>query len=340
MRREVLSLTIVVPTYIRADLLAECLASLEAQTYTGFEVVVVDDGSPAGADIERLADRFSTRLVRLPLNRGFAFAANAGLAEADSPLVMLLNDDMTLAPDCLERLIAGLEADDAVCAAPLILWRDSPDIVYSAGDGQRVDGRPVPLGFRCPRAAFTPEIEVFGASAGAALYRRSALEAVGGFDTRFGSYYEDSDLNFRFQLAGFRAICVAGAIAYHVGSASIAGQNWRRARQCYRNHARLYLKNMPVKLLVRHVAPFLRERRVQARAYRAAARTHFGLVRAWRMYLQDAAVVAWSIPKLLVGRCFGKKISASNLRRLEANLMAVESTKKSGAINQRDAARA
>lgn len=332
------SLTIVIPTYTRVDLLETCLDSLAMQSYRDFQVVVVDDGSPVGPRIRNVAELRGASLVRLPKNTGFAVAANAGLAQAQTLLVMLLNDDMTLAPDCLERLVAGLTAHDADAAAPLVLWHDAPDVIYSAGDGQRVDGRPVALGFRCARSAFAPQLEVFGVSAGAALYRRSLFDEIGVFDWEYRTYYEDSDLNFRLQLAGFKAVCVAEAVAYHVGSASLADQNWRRARQCYRNHLRLFLKNMPTHLLVRNLIPFLRERHVQARSYRSAARAEFGFVIAWRMYFADAAANLIALPKLLARRCREKKISGAESAAFEAKLLPVERAERSETSQQHNIA--
>ena len=321
------SLTVIIPTFTRVDLLVECLESLANQTYGDFQVLVVDDGSPVGEAVRQACESHGAELVRLARNGGFAGAANAGLAQARTPLVMLLNDDMTLAHDALECLVAGLRAHDADVAAPLVLWRDQPDVICSAGDGQRVDGRPIALGFRCARSDFAAQTEVFGASAGAALYRREVFGAIGVFDCGYRSYYEDSDLNFRLQRAGFKSVCIDIAVAYHVGSASLDGQNWRRARQCYRNHLRLVLKNMPMGLLFRYWILIVRERRAQARAYRSAARTEFGFAAAWRMYLWDASTNAITAAKLLLQRVSEKKFSGSEIARLESKLLPLESDK-------------
>jgi len=69
--------------------------------------------------------------------------------------------------------------------------------------------------------------EVFGVSATAALYRRSALAAVGGFDERLGSWYEDVDLAVRLRAAGFRALHVPAARAFHAGGATARRRPWR-----------------------------------------------------------------------------------------------------------------
>ena len=95
--------TIIIPTYNRTDLLEDCLNSLNQQTYKDFSTLVVDDGSEE--DIKSFAhDKFpDVDVLRMPKNRGFAATVNAGLREADSEYIFLLNNDMTLDADSKDR---------------------------------------------------------------------------------------------------------------------------------------------------------------------------------------------------------------------------------------------
>ena len=129
-----MKLTIIVPTYNRCDLLCECLASLSDQDCPKFQVLVVDDGSDE--DVEGLvAERFpEAKVLRLNENAGFAVAVNAGLRAVESEFVMLLNNDMTLEPDCVSKLLKCVEDGPAEMVAPLVLWKDDPETVFSAGD--------------------------------------------------------------------------------------------------------------------------------------------------------------------------------------------------------------
>lgn len=273
-------LTVIIPTYNRLDLLAECLDSLKFQTYKDFGVVVVDDGSEG--DVASICERHlaGARALRLDCNQGFARAINAGIRETATELVFLLNDDMTLEPDCLERLIEAHNRSNAAMIAPLVLWRDDPATIYSAGDRIRRNGRPESIGFRKARAGFTHSGPVFGVSAGAGLYMRRLFDEIGLFDEAFSAYFEDADLAFRARLAGFTAACAPEAIAYHVGSASLAGRDWERARLCCRNHALLVIKNMPLGLLARNAVPIALERLHQYRRVFSSARARFGAIRA------------------------------------------------------------
>jgi len=362
-------LAIVIPTWNRKELLTACLASLEAQTFQDFEVIVVDDGSTDGTAGLIELEYPTVRLVRLTRNRGFCVATNAGIRAAlglppdpkaqgkdkglqaqrkdkglqaqrkdkglqaqrkdkglqplasrpEFEFVMLLNNDMTLEADCLGHLIATAGFDDAAMFAPLVLWLDDPSTVYGAGDRQHANGRPESIGFRCARDGFAFPDTIFGVPAGAGLYRRAVFERVGLLDERFVAYFEDSDLNFRARLAGLRAACVPDAVAHHVGSASIEGRAWWRARQCYRNHALLLLKNMPTELM-RENAPAIRaERRHQLRSAFSAARAEFGAGRAAWEVLSSWLSTLRHVPHALAARREiqrGRAISAAELAAL------------------------
>ncbi len=296
------ALTIVVPTYNRIELLRECLASLDAQTFTDFEVLIVDDGSEEDIESFAATEFPHARVLRLSQNAGFAAAVNTGLREIRTDRVMLLNNDMTLKAECIEKLMHALEEGPAAMVAPLVLWKDDPKTIYSAGDRVRRNGRPESIGFRCPRENFDFSETVFGVSAGAAVYRKEVFERVGLLDERFVAYFEDVDLSFRARLAGFEAACVPDAVAYHVGSASQLGKTWWRSRQCYRNHALLVLKNMPLALLIRYAPRLYREHLHQARMLVSSARGEFGLLRALLEWVRAWLEIVALLPHALGAR--------------------------------------
>ncbi|GMV99184.1 MAG: hypothetical protein AMXMBFR84_03230 [Candidatus Hydrogenedentota bacterium] len=274
------AVTVIIPTWNHGDLLNACLNSLADQIFQKLDIIVVDDASSDGTVNAAVSGRQNVRILRNETNRGFAASANRGLREATSDWVMLLNNDVTLAPDAIDRLVNAVESEQADMVQPLILWRDAPDRIYSAGDRQRLNGRPEGIGFRDQREGFRFDEPVFGVTAAAALYRREIFDRVGYLDETFLAYFEDSDLNFRARLAGFQAACVPEAVAWHVGSASQSGKTWWRSRQCFRNHALLVVKNMPWPLLIRYAPSILRERLHQISMLIGSARAEFGLAKA------------------------------------------------------------
>lgn len=288
--------TIIIPTFNRRDLLGACLDSLAEQDFQGFEVVIVDDGS--SEDIQGFAAerRPEAYVLRFSENKGFAVAANAGLRHAKTPYVMLLNNDMTLEPDCIGKLRDAMIDGVADMLAPLVLWQGDPSMVYSAGDRILVSGRPEAIGFRQPREGFVASEIPFGVSGGAALFKRTMFGEIGYLDERFVAYFEDSDLCFRARLAGYSAGCVPDAVAYHVGSASLMGKRWWRSRQCFRNHTLLVIKNMPRALLIRHAKAIARERLNQLRSFVSAARADLGTRGALQLLTLAAFDLAFQLP--------------------------------------------
>ena len=310
-------LSIVIPTWNQKDLLTACLRSLYVQTFRDFETVVVDDGSTddTAKAIER--DYPEARLVRLPENRGFCVAANAGIREASGEFILLLNNDMTLDADCLARLVAAADASDAALLAPLVLWRDDPSHIYGAGDRQCVNGRPESIGFRCALDGFVFPEAIFGVSAGAGLYRRAVFDRIGLLDERFIAYFEDSDLNFRARLAGFGAALVPEARAYHVGAASIEGRTWWRTRQCCRNHALLVIKNMPRALFLKYLPAIVAERWHHVRRVFSACRAEFGSVRAVAEVVSVCYSLARALPHVLGERSRIQRSRVISIHELE-----------------------
>ena len=223
------SIDVVVPTYRRWDLTERCLDQLTAQTVPR-TVVVSDDGS--GDDTPaRVRARFPDAVVvESDRNRGFAAACNAGVAAGSSEYVVLLNNDVLVRPDFLQRLVEPLAADPQVAAvAPLLLKVDEHTI---DSVGLAVD--PTLAGF--PRHAGRPMSEaaserpvLVGPSGGAAAYRRTAWDEAGGLDEAIFFYSEDLDLALRLRATGWRAAAAPDSIAVHLGSQTI-GERSRRSR--------------------------------------------------------------------------------------------------------------
>jgi GT2 family glycosyltransferase len=255
----VTALSLVIPSHNRPDLLRHCLAAVTRCAPAGTEVLVVDDGSPGGA-VSATAGAFAAvRVLRLPRRRGFAAAANAGIAEAAGEVVELLNDDTEVTPGWAEAALACF-ADPAVGAvAPLVLRGPDGAHVDSAGDRYYVGGVAAKRG----HGAALADVElrrgpVFGASASSAFYRRAALLRVGGFPEMFGAYFEDVDLAFRLQRAGYRAVFEPCSRVLHRVSASYGRPRRRLLEQQSCNEERVFWRNLPgralVRALPRHVA--------------------------------------------------------------------------------------
>ncbi len=215
------SVSIVIPNWNGRRWLPGCLEALSAQSLAPAEVIVVDNGSTDGSLQYLRVEHPDVRTVALERNTGFAHAANQGIRAASSELVALVNTDVVLAADWLIRLASVLVSDPGAAAvACKMLSLEDPAAVYDAGDVLRRDGACEQRGrFHRDDGRWDQPGEVFGACAGAALYRRQVLLALGGFDERYFAYLEDVDLALRVRLAGWRCR-YEPAVALHAGGGS------------------------------------------------------------------------------------------------------------------------
>jgi GT2 family glycosyltransferase len=213
-------------------------------------VIVVDNGSEDGSLEYLAAEHPEVRVLAMGRNTGFAHAANRGIAAVGSPYVALINTDVELAPDWTRRTAAALDADgEAAAVACKMVELAAPDRIYDAGDVLRRDGACEQRGrFGAEHGSFDAPGEVFGACAGAALYRRDAVLAVGGFDERYFAYLEDVDLALALRLAGWRCR-YEPAVARHAGEGSSADLPGGHRRLVARNTLLLVAKWFPARWL-------------------------------------------------------------------------------------------
>jgi GT2 family glycosyltransferase len=198
-------ISVVIPNWNGRRWLPGCLAALAAQERPADEIIVVDNGSSDGSVEYLRAEHPEVTVLALSSNTGFAAAANIGVRIPVGEFVALVNADVELAPDWLARMGATLEADPgAASVAGKMLSLGDPTIVDDAGDVLRRDGVCEQRGrFGPDDGRWDTPGEVFGACAGAALYRRSAVVEAGAFHEPYFAYLEDVDLALRLRLAGW-----------------------------------------------------------------------------------------------------------------------------------------
>ncbi len=219
----------VIPTLGKSPYLEACLKALRAQGEP-IEIVVVDQGEQSVELPAGLADR----ILRPGRNLGFAAGTNLGIAATSAPYLATVNDDAIVQPDWLAALLEVLEGDPKLAAAQgANLTVDRPEILDGLGIVWNRSWQAVQIGAgeRAPDRS-EPARSIWGVSATAALYRRSALEAVrlGAdefFDSNLGSYYEDVDLASRLAAKGFGAVAVPAARALHAGSTTGGAARWK-----------------------------------------------------------------------------------------------------------------
>ncbi|HMH46812.1 MAG TPA: glycosyltransferase family 2 protein [Solirubrobacteraceae bacterium] len=266
--------TAAVLNYNGRDLLGVILPSLERQTYRDFEVMVVDNGSSDNSVRYLRAHWPQIRVVSLGAeNIGVAAALNVAVRKAKGELIALLNNDIELEPGWLAELVTAVDRHpDAATVAGKLLNFYRREVIDAAGDifthSATAFGRG---GGERDVGQYGREEEVFAPTAGAALYRASALADVGSFDESFFAYFEDVDWGLRAQLLGHRSWYVPSAVGYHMGSETTRPTvNTRYYELQHRNTLALLVKDVPLPFMLRN-AHHIVAHHVLALAYSARA---------------------------------------------------------------------
>jgi GT2 family glycosyltransferase len=246
-------ISVIVVNWNGKHFLETCLSALRQQIFRDFEIILVDNGSQDGS-AEYVRSNFSeVRLLALSENRGFTGGNIAGWEQSRGDLIILLNNDTEADPHWLDEIHkANLEFPQMGSFASKMLLFDQRDRIDNCGFDLTVLGLPIDRGRgETDGPAWAVAAKVFGACGGAATYRRSMLEDVGFLDNDFFMTFEDVDLAFRCQLRGYECMLVPGAIVYHYYRATMAKYPARQSFFSQRNIELVYLKNMPLGLIVR-----------------------------------------------------------------------------------------
>jgi GT2 family glycosyltransferase len=246
--------SVIIVNWNGLHLLEKCLGSLAGQSLPSDEVIVIDNGSSDGS-VDLVQTRFPhVRLLPLSHNAGFSRGNNLGIQRARGEYIVLLNNDAEPDPAWLGQLVAALEANPDVgfCSSKMMLY-DEPGLADACGDFYTIEGVPGKIGHLEPADRHNDPREVFGACAGAAIYRRSVLEELGGFDEDFFIVHEDSDLSFRARLLGYKCLYVPTAVVYHHLGATLGRQSDTAVFYAQRNMEFVFFKNMPTVLLLKYL---------------------------------------------------------------------------------------
>jgi len=241
--------TVVVVNWNGAKFIEKCLVALMAQTVKPYEIILLDNSSTD--ESLAIVERFpAVQVISLNHNSGFARGNNLAIARAskESDWIALINPDAFAEPHWLEELLNCSNRNPTFDVfGSKLLNEANPLLLDGAGDVYHVSGLVWREGHsQLLERANQNEREMISPCAAAAMYRRSALHEVGGFDEDFFCYVEDVDLGFRLRLAGYRCLYVPQSVAHHVGSGTTGGQH--SDFSVYHGHRNLvwtFVKNMP-----------------------------------------------------------------------------------------------
>ena len=253
-----MEVSVVIPNFNGIAFLDSVLASLEGQTLSNFEVILVDNGSTDGSCSFVTANYPWVHLIELSENFGFCGAVNAGIRAAKAPYVLLLNNDTEVKEDFVEEMLAAIRRHKNAfsCGARMVQYHDR-DRLDDVGNYYCALGWSFARGRGKDIHAYETEDKIFSACAGAAIYRKKIIEKIGYFDEEHFAYLEDTDIGYRARIYGYENWYAPKAIVYHVGSGTSGSRyNQFKTRYSSRNNIYLIYKNMPLLQIILNL-PFL-----------------------------------------------------------------------------------
>ena len=253
-----MEVSVVIPNFNGIAFLDSVLASLEGQTLSNFEVILVDNGSTDGSCSFVTANYPWVHLIELSENFGFCGAVNAGIRAAKAPYVLLLNNDTEVKEDFVEEMLAAIRRHKNAfsCGARMVQYHDR-DRLDDVGNYYCALGWSFARGRGKDIHAYETEDKIFSACAGAAIYRKKIIEKIGYFDEEHFAYLEDLDVCYRARIMGYENWYAPKAVVYHVGSGTSGSRyNQFKTRYSSRNNIYLIYKNMPVLQIILNL-PFM-----------------------------------------------------------------------------------
>ncbi len=247
-------ISVIVVNWNGKAIIQKCLDGLRAQTLRDFSIIMVDNASQDGS-LEIVQKNYPEVIILAQSeNLGFSAANNIAIKSVNTEYVALLNNDAVPHPDWLQNLIKALEnhPEAGFCASKMLLY-DNPRVIDRTGDVYSTAATALLRGRGAPSQEFNIQEQVFGACAGAALYRTQMLDDIGLFDEDFFLVYEDVDLSFRAQLRGYKCIYVPDAVVYHQAGRSIGADSPISVYYSHRNLEWVFIQNMPRKLIYKTI---------------------------------------------------------------------------------------
>ena len=248
-------ITVVIPNYNGMKYLPGCMTSLceRQEDAPEYEVLIIDNAS-ADESVEYLEKEWCRKsgvrvsLIPMSENTGFCHAVNLGIRKAQSPYVILLNNDTKVEQGFLRGLYDAIREDERIfsVSAKMLMW-DKPELIDDAGDRYCALGWAYSRGKGRPADKYEKNVSVFSACGGAAIYRRSVFEEIGYFDENHFAYLEDLDIGYRARIYGYENRYEPAAAVLHYGSASTGSRyNMRKTELSSANNVCVIGKNMPL----------------------------------------------------------------------------------------------
>lgn len=265
------------------------------------EVIVADSASTDGS-MEMMASEFpEIRRIRLDRNYGFTGGYNRALSQVNADLYVLLNSDIEVSEGWLDPLVETMEKEPltGACAPKLRSLRERDMFEYAGAAGGMLDcmGLPfcrgrIPGKVEKDMGQYDNSCGILWVSGACLMVRSSVFREMGGLDDRFFAHFEEIDLCWKMQLAGYSVKTVPESVVWHIGGGTLPSGSPRKLKFNFRNNLLMLQNNLALTCAhLRAGGDRLTDesaRRIAVKACRKAKRLIF-----WRMVLDGMAAFAY-----------------------------------------------
>lgn len=253
---------VIVCAYNNKKLTSQCLNSLLSLSYSNYKIILVDDCSTDDS-VEFLKNKYPTiTIVKNKKNLGAAKTRSNGIKLSQAKYIVTMDNDATLSPDWLTKMIELMESDEKIGqAGGKILFLDNPKMLAEAGVSMCPNGRCHEIGFK--KSAFDKRYnktrKVLMVSTASTIIRKSVFDYVGRFYDAYYYGYEDSDLSWRINIAGYKVMYYPKAVSYHMLNTTVNKTIGRKKSYYWmRNRLLIMFRNYELKSLIRYLPANLR----------------------------------------------------------------------------------
>lgn len=247
------SVAVVILNWNGKKFLQQFLPSVTASTYQNY-VVVVGDNASDDDSVNFLATHYpQIKIIRNPVNEGFAKGYNTVLSQVQADYFVLLNSDVEVDPGWIEPVIALMESDPAIaaCQPKILSYNDKTFFEYAGACGGWLDAYGYPFSRGRVFDVCEKDIhqyddvqQIFWATGAALFIRASLFNEMRGFDEYFFAHQEEIDLCWRLQLAGYKIFVQPSSVVYHIGGGTLPMGNKTKVFLNFRNNLIMLTKNL------------------------------------------------------------------------------------------------
>lgn len=223
------------------------------------EIIVADNCSTDDSVAFVKANYPTVRIIQNTRNGGYAGGYNDALKQVSAKYFVLLNQDIELTENWVEKVIEVMEADESIAAAQpkLRAYNQRDSFEYAGGSGGYLDK----FGYAFCRGRVFDTVEkdegqyddvkeIFWATGACLFVRSDVYHQAGGLDEDFFAHQEEIDLCWRINSMGYKIVCVPSSVVYHVGGGSLPYGNPRKTYLNFRNNLMMLFKNLPASVLI------------------------------------------------------------------------------------------